>query len=48
MSFWRSQGWFNSSPINKLLDNETIPLTEIFEQDDIISELKTNNKKLID
>ena len=47
MAYWKNQGWFQSSPINKILENENTTLEELFEQDDILQESKSN-KKLID
>mmetsp|Transcript_8983 Transcript_8983/g.37062 ORF Transcript_8983/g.37062 Transcript_8983/m.37062 type:complete len:598 (-) Transcript_8983:68-1861(-) len=48
MSFWRSFSWNSGSAINTILEKETFTLEELLNEDDILSELKAQNKKLID
>lgn len=48
MSFWRSFSWNSGSAINTILEKESFTLEELLNEDDILSELKTQNKKLID
>ena len=46
-SFWRSWSW-EPSPIEKLLDNEHVSLEQLMDEDEILSEIKSQNKKLVD
>ena len=44
--FWKSHS--PGSHVDTLLDKEGVTLTEILEQEDIIQECKSQNKKLVD
>lgn len=45
--FWKYHGGA-SSHVDTLLDKEDVTLTEILEQEDIIQECKSQNKKLVE
>ena len=45
--FWSLDIAATSSNLNKLLDGENVTLQEIMEEEDVLQELRTDNKKLV-
>jgi len=47
MAFWRSWSW-DASAIDSLLDSEDVTLEQVLNENDVLTEAKAQNKKLID
>lgn len=47
MAFWRTWSW-DASAIDTLLDSEDVTLEQLLNENDILTEAKAQNKKLID
>ena len=45
--FWSLDIAATSSNLNKLLDGENVTLQDIMEEEDVLQELRTDNKKLV-
>ena len=48
MSFWRTFGFQSVSPIDTILDRDHFTLEDLLDEDDILTECKGQNKKLLD
>mmetsp|Transcript_15253 Transcript_15253/g.22828 ORF Transcript_15253/g.22828 Transcript_15253/m.22828 type:complete len:659 (+) Transcript_15253:40-2016(+) len=48
MSFWRTFGFHTVSPIDTILERDHYTLEELLDEDDLLSECKSQNKKLIE
>jgi len=47
MSFWRTFSWHQVSPIETILERENFTLEDLLDEDEILTELKSQNKNLI-
>jgi len=48
MSFWRTFGFHTVSAVETILDRESYTLEELLDEDEILQEVKSQNKKLLD
>ena len=48
MTFWKTFGFHNVSAIDSLLDRENFTLEDLFEEEELLSECKGQNQKLLD
>jgi len=48
MSFWRTFGFHSVSAIDTLLEHSDVTLEQLLDEDDLLQETKSQNKKLID
>eukprot|EP00026_Physarum_polycephalum_P003595 Phypoly_transcript_03608.p1 GENE.Phypoly_transcript_03608~~Phypoly_transcript_03608.p1 ORF type:complete len:642 (-),score=133.65 Phypoly_transcript_03608:261-2186(-) len=48
MSFWRTFGFHTVSAVETILDKESFTLEELLDEEEILQEVKSQNKKLLD
>eukprot|EP01100_Stratorugosa_tubuloviscum_P000238 TRINITY_DN104_c2_g1_i1.p1 TRINITY_DN104_c2_g1~~TRINITY_DN104_c2_g1_i1.p1 ORF type:complete len:598 (+),score=276.24 TRINITY_DN104_c2_g1_i1:208-2001(+) len=48
MSFWRSFGFHAASAVDNILERESFSLEDLLDEDEVVQETKTMNKKLLD
>lgn len=48
MSFWRNFGFYAVSPIDTILDRQDFTLETLLNEEEILSEVKSQNKRLLD
>eukprot|EP00727_Mastigamoeba_balamuthi_P011402 m51a1_g6885 hypothetical protein (450) ;mRNA; r:233646-244652 len=48
MSFWRTFGFHTVSPVDTLLEKPDVTLQELLDEDELLQECKSQNKRLID
>jgi serine/threonine-protein phosphatase 6 regulatory subunit 3 len=48
MSFWRTFGFHTVSAVETILDRESFTLEELLDEEEILQEVKSQNKKLLD
>jgi len=48
MSFWKSFGFHSVTALDQLLDSGNFTLEQLMDEEDILQEVKGQNKKLID
>lgn len=48
MSFWRTFGFTTISPVETILDREHFTLEELLDEEELLQECKSQNKKLLD
>lgn len=48
MSFWKTFGFHTVSAIDTLIDSGDFTLEQLLDEEDILQETKTQNKKLLD
>ena len=48
MSFWRTFGFQTVSAVETILETESFTLEELLNEEEILQEVKSQNKKLID
>ncbi len=48
MSFWRTFGFHTVSAVETILDKESFTLEELLDEEEILQETKSQNKKLLD
>jgi hypothetical protein len=48
MSFWRNFGFYTVSAIENILDRGDYTLDELLDEEEILQEVKAQNKRLLD
>ena len=47
MAFWRTWSW-DASAIDTILEGDDVTVERLMNEDDIVTEIKTQNKKLVE